>query len=111
MRRPGAFGLFLLAGFVVTLALATVVSPWADSDPDGLERVAMDEGFADQATDHALADGPAADYQLGVSSSEAWSTATAAAVGVVLTAAIGAGLVAVVRGRRAPGRHHDSLVS
>ena len=49
-------------GLAVAFALAFFVSPYASSEPDGLERVAIDNGFADQAQEHALADGPLADY-------------------------------------------------
>ncbi|WP_449064040.1 energy-coupling factor ABC transporter permease [Planomonospora algeriensis] len=53
---------FLLAGVGVTLLLAGVVSFFASGDPDGLERVAEDEGFLGQATDHALGSWALADY-------------------------------------------------
>ena len=57
-----SIGLFVLGGLAVALLLAFVVSPWASSEPDGLERVAIDQGFADNATDHATAGSPLADY-------------------------------------------------
>ncbi|GIH91297.1 energy-coupling factor ABC transporter permease [Planobispora siamensis] len=59
-RRPAL--LFLLPGVVVTFVLAGVVSVFASGDPDGLERVAEDEGFGDQATDHAFGTWTLADY-------------------------------------------------
>jgi hypothetical protein len=42
--------------------MAGVVSFYASSHPDGLERVADDEGFLSTAEDHATGDGPFADY-------------------------------------------------
>lgn len=93
---------FWIGAACVTVALAALVSPWAASSPDGLERVALDEGFAEQATDHALADGPAADYQFGVTSSEAWGTALAGLVGVVITFAVGSAIVMMARRGRSP---------
>ena len=53
---------FLAAGVLVALLLAGVVSFWASSSPDGLERVAEDTGFIGTAEDHDLADSPFADY-------------------------------------------------
>jgi len=35
---------------VITVATAALLSPWASSRPDGLERVAEDHGFLHQAT-------------------------------------------------------------
>ena len=42
---------FLVSGFVVSLFLAGVVSFYASSDPDGLEKVAEDIGFIETAED------------------------------------------------------------
>ncbi len=52
----------VLAGLLVALLLAGVISFYASSHPDGLEYVAHQEGFADTAKDHHVADGPMADY-------------------------------------------------
>jgi hypothetical protein len=84
--------LFVLGGLLVALALAVFVSPFASSDPDGLERVAEDEGFADAADDHALSDSPVADYD----------NPFAGVLGVAATFAVGAGVFALVRRRRDP---------
>ncbi|GII04758.1 energy-coupling factor ABC transporter permease [Planobispora takensis] len=53
---------FLLGGVGVTLVLAGAVSFFASGDPDGLERVAEDEGFIGQAADHAFGAWTLADY-------------------------------------------------
>ena len=42
----------LVAGLLVALLLAGFVSFYASSDPDGLNRVAQDKGFADTEEDH-----------------------------------------------------------
>jgi len=39
---------WILAGLGVALATAVIVSPFASPEPDGLERVAIDQGFADR---------------------------------------------------------------
>ncbi len=44
------------------LALAGGLSIYASDRPDGLERVAEDEGFAGEAQEHPGSDSPLADY-------------------------------------------------
>ena len=62
-RRALAVGVG--AGLALCLGIAVFAAPWASSSPDGLERVAIDEGFEGEASEHALADSPAADYSTG----------------------------------------------
>jgi hypothetical protein len=52
-----------VAGLVVALLLAGVASYYASSAPDGLNRVAEDQGIARTERDHAAADGPMAGYR------------------------------------------------
>jgi PDGLE domain len=93
---------FFVVGLLLVVGLAVVVSPYASSKPDGLERVAADEGFIVSAKDHALRDSPVADYSVeGVDDSKI-STALAGLVGVTITFAVGLGLFALLRKRR-PG--------
>ncbi|MBK7976049.1 MAG: PDGLE domain-containing protein [Deltaproteobacteria bacterium] len=40
---------FMLAGLALAVALAFVVAPFASSNPDGLDRVSQDHGFAEAA--------------------------------------------------------------
>ncbi|MDI6873466.1 PDGLE domain-containing protein [Candidatus Solincola sp.] len=62
-RKKGIY-IFILAGFLVSVALALLVSPWASSAPDGLEKVAEDKGFIEKAeeTDPAWESAPIPDY-------------------------------------------------
>ncbi|WP_431902904.1 energy-coupling factor ABC transporter permease [Nonomuraea sp. bgisy101] len=62
--RPAARGIrpFLVGGIGVTLVLAGLVSFYASSNPDGLEAVAENKGFLDQATDHLFGSWALADY-------------------------------------------------
>lgn len=98
-RTPIGMRGFVLAGVLVALLFATVVSQFAAPAPDGLERVAADTGFAAAARDHALADSPFADYATVGLGNEPLSLAVAGGAGVVITLAVGSGLVAAVRGR------------
>jgi len=82
----------------VILVIATVVSQFASSEPDGLEFVAEQQGFADAADDSLEV--PLADYGGG----EGRSLAVAGLVGVVVTLGLGFGVFWLVRaGKHDPG--------
>jgi hypothetical protein len=74
----------LVAVLVATFGVAVLLSPFASGSPDGLEKVAADEGFADAADEHALADGPLADYGVAGVGDGRVGTAIAGLVGVAL---------------------------
>lgn len=93
--------LFVVGGLIVTVALAFFVSPLASSSPDGLERVSIDEGFADTAEEHALADAPLADYGVQGVEDEGLSTGLAGVIGVAITFGAGMILFGLLRMRRA----------
>lgn len=95
---------FLGGGVLVALGLAAGLSPFASGSPDGLNKVAEDHGFIDQAKDHALTDSPVAGYAVkGVEDDKA-SKALSGLIGVLVT--FGAGLLLFkalrVRRSRAP---------
>ena len=97
--RDRRLRVFVVAGLAVAVVLAAVLSQFASSAPDGLERVATDQGFADSAEDHALGDAPLADYGVRGVEDDRVGTAVAGLAGVALTFAIGYGLFAVLRRR------------
>ena len=82
---------FYLIYFAAALVLAAVVSFYASSSPDGLEKVAGDIGFLDTAKDHANSDFALADYGVAGVENERFSVGLAGTIGVVTT-----GVVAVV---------------
>ncbi len=92
----------LLGGLLVALALAGLVSFYASGSPDGLERVATDKGFVEEADEHALADAPLADYDTGGVDNERVSVGVAGVVGTLTVLAVAGGLAFAVR-RRGPG--------
>lgn len=99
-ERPRvALRTFAIGGFAVALIFGAVVSQFAAGDPDGLERVAEDQGFADSAEDHALATSPFADYATAGLGNEQASLAVAGIAGVVLTLLVGTGILMAVRDR------------
>jgi len=83
---------FYIAGFVVSLFLAGVVSYYASSSPDGLEKVAEDIGFIETAKDHTYADGALADYSVKGIENERASVGVAGVIGVIGTAVVGGAL-------------------
>ena len=87
----------LIAGFVLSLALAGGVSYYASSSPDGLEKVAEEIGFIDTAKDHSNADGALADYSVKGVENSRLSTGAAGVIGVLATGAVSTGLFMWVR--------------
>lgn len=79
---------------LVALLVAAVLALFASAEPDGLERVAIDKGFAESAQDSAVAGSPLADYTLGGQEAEPSSARSAAAgvAGVALMAAVAFGV-------------------
>ncbi|MEU5973912.1 energy-coupling factor ABC transporter permease [Streptomyces sp. NPDC047315] len=97
-----------LTGLAVAVALAGFVSYYASAEPDGLEKVAADEGFDGKAEEHATADSPLADYGIESIADARLSGGLAGVIGVGATAAVGTGLFAVVVVRRRRGRGRGS---
>ena len=97
MTGRGSVGWFVVAGLLVVLGLAFLVSPLASSEPDGLERVAIDQGFDGRAVDHALGSGPLAGYGVAGVDSEWLSTGLSGVVGVLLCFVLAGAVLLVVR--------------
>ncbi|HEX2176226.1 MAG TPA: PDGLE domain-containing protein [Nocardioidaceae bacterium] len=95
---------FYVAFAVVALLLAGVVSSFASSSPDGLERVADDQGMAQAEKEHDLADSPLADYGIGAIDNGLVSGGVAGVVGVLVVLTLTAGLTLAVRRKNAAGR-------
>ncbi len=93
---------FVIGGVLVAAFFAVVVSQFAASGPDGLERVAEDNGFIDSAQGHAMAGSVFADYATEGIDNETLSLAVAGLAGVTLTLLVGYGIASASRraGRR-----------
>lgn len=90
---------FLISGFLISLFLAGVISFYASSSPDGLEKVAEDIGFIESAQEHSNADGVLADYGVKGVDNDRASVGLAGVIGVIGTALI-AGVLFRFIGRR-----------
>jgi cobalt/nickel transport system permease protein len=90
---------FVVGGILVALLLAGIVSYYASSSPDGLERVAADQGLDANVQDSAVADSPLADYGVAGVESERLGVGLAGVIGVAVTFAVAGGLFLLVRKR------------
>ena len=100
-RTPITTRTFVLAGLLTAMLFAVVVSQFAVDNPDGLERVAEDTGFSGQGTDHAFGDFIFADYATAGIGNETLSLVVAGVAGVLITLAVGYGVLHAVRERTA----------
>jgi hypothetical protein len=97
-------GLFIV-GLIVTLVLAGLVSGYASSAPDGLEKSATDSGIP-IGQEEPAADSPLADYRMPGVDNPRLATGLAGAAGAALTLGVGGGLYLLVR-RRSPASRRD----
>jgi hypothetical protein len=85
------FRKFLLVGLFTCMVLAGVVSFYASSSPDGLEKAAAEVGFIEEAKDSAVAVSPLADYGVTGIDDDRLSVGLAGLIGVVVMAAVAGG--------------------
>lgn len=88
---------FYIGALLISLLLAGVVSFYASSNPDGLEKVAETVGFIETAEEHSIADSPLADYGVKGVESERLSVGLSGVIGVLGTAGISVGLFYLLR--------------
>ncbi|WP_282687442.1 MULTISPECIES: energy-coupling factor ABC transporter permease [unclassified Streptomyces] len=91
---------FWITGLVSAFLLAGVVSFYASADPDGLERVAADQGIDEKVEEHGAADSPLADYGVGDIANARLSGGLAGVIGVSATVVVGTGVFWVIRRRK-----------
>ncbi|MFE2494709.1 energy-coupling factor ABC transporter permease [Streptomyces scopuliridis] len=87
-------------GLVTALVLAGFVSFYASASPDGLEKVAADQGIDRKTEPHHTADSPLADYGVKDVGDARISGGLAGVIGVGATVVVGSGVFWVVRRRR-----------
>lgn len=110
MTRPSRTVL-AVAGVLVALLIAGVLSQFASDSPDGLERVADDQGISDSARENPAADGPLAGYGVDGVGDSRLSGAVAGVAGVLVVLGVTGGVVLLVRRRSAsPDPRDDERV-
>lgn len=103
---------FVVAGAAVTLAVAGIASYYASSAPDGLNRVAEDQGFADRESAHASSESPVAGYEVAGVDDPRLSVGLAGVLGVLATATVaGGGFWLLTRRKGGDGDRHPSTAS
>lgn len=104
-------GVFIALALAVAIGLATAVSPFASSDPDGLEKVAGDKAFLEDGKLHSIqADSPIPDYAFPGVDNDRVATGLAGFVGTLGVFAIGFGTAYLVRRRPQRGRAREAPV-
>jgi hypothetical protein len=98
--RSSNLRLFLIAGLLLAIGLAMLVSGFASSAPDGLNKVAEDHGFATSAKQHLFENGPLAGYAVKGVNSDRLSTALSGLIGVLVTFGVGLALFTALRAMR-----------
>lgn len=86
---------FLALG--IALVIALLLSPFASSLPDGLERVAEDLGFIERGEGADVMLAPIPDYKFPGLVHEGFSTALSGTVGTLAMFGIGFGLARLLR--------------
>jgi ABC-type Fe3+ transport system permease subunit len=98
-RRSSRIGRWWWAvGIAIAALVVIVLAPLASSDPDGLERVAEDQGFIERAEN--LFSGLLGDYAIPGVDNEGLSTVLAGLIGVAIVVVIVLILGRVVARRR-----------
>ena len=95
----------LIAVGVGIAILVTFFSPFASGSPDGLERVAEDEGFIDEGRDAPYE--IIADYVFPGIENEAVATILAGIIGVLIVAGLGLGM-GMLMSRSAKSRQSEA---
>jgi cobalt/nickel transport system permease protein len=91
----------VVVGAVLAVVLAFGVAPFANPNPDGLERVAIDLGFEETAAEEHAIGGPLADYVVEGLGENPISVGIAGVVGALIVAGV-AWLIARAVRRREP---------
>jgi cobalt/nickel transport protein len=97
--RKKSIVVFTLAGLAIAASLALFLSPWASSSPDGLEKVAEDKGFIENAeeTEPAWEGSPVPDYAMPGLDHPALATGLAGLAGTIAIFLLAWGLALLLK--------------
>ena len=98
--RSSNLRMFVVGGLLVAIGLAMLVSGFASSSPDGLNKVAKDHGIAASAKEHLFENGPLAGYAVKGVNGDRLSTGLSGLIGVLVTFGVGLTLFALLRAMR-----------
>ncbi|HZJ07088.1 MAG TPA: PDGLE domain-containing protein [Nocardioidaceae bacterium] len=89
----------IITGTLVALLLAGVVSFYASESPDGLNRVAEDQGISATEKEHAARNSPLAGYDAEGIDNDRFSGGVAGVAGAAIVLVLAGGLAYAVRRR------------
>ena len=87
----------VIFGLVIALICAGLISLFASSFPDGLEKVAEDLGFLEKGEGEPILKSPIPDYALPGIKNEKLATSVAGIVGTLLVFVVGYGTAEIIR--------------
>lgn len=90
----------ILLGLTIALLIALLMSPFASPQPDGLERVAKDQGFMEKGEGSPAFAAPIPDYAFPGIGNKTWATSIAGLIGTLAMFGVGLGVAALLRKRR-----------
>ena len=89
----------VIFGLLIAVLLAVLISPFASSHPDGLEKVAGDKGFIEKGEAAPALSSPVPDYAWPGIKNEKLATAFAGGAGTLAVFGLGYLIAAAVRKR------------
>ena len=89
-----------ITGLVIAIFMACVLSLFASPEPDGLERVAEDQGFAEKAAGQEVVHSPMADYVVPGIDNPQLAAALAGLVGVLIIIGLTYGWTVILKKKR-----------
>jgi ABC-type Fe3+ transport system permease subunit len=84
--KPRGSRRWWIAGIAIAVLVVVLLAPLASSDPDGLERVAEDQGFIDRASN--VVGGLLGDYAIPGIGNETLSTILSGLLGIALVVGV-----------------------
>jgi cobalt/nickel transport protein len=90
----------ILWGISLALVVAVLLSPWASTLPDGLERVAQNLGFVKKADPSGVTlwrKAPFADYKIPGIQNEGWAKGLSGLLGTLVIVGLGWGIARLLK--------------
>ena len=89
----------ILLGLLAALILAIMLSPFASSSPDGLEKVAEEKAFLEKGEVAPVITSPIPDYVMPGLKNERMATSLAGLIGTLIVFGAGWGIAALLKKR------------
>jgi hypothetical protein len=90
----------IFIGLVLAVLISAVLVPFASQMPDGLEKVAAEQGFAAKESDNPAVAAPFADYRIPGIASKNLSAAASGIIGVLAVFCTVRGIAVLLKRRK-----------